>query len=98
MAAFPIRSWHSQLPHLSSSAFSTQAIRTEKAKAHPEQDSGLGSKPGLTPLAMSFESLGIGKNMKMLVILIASVTATLELFIWCESIWNWWKGEEGDQV
>lgn len=67
-------------------------------KAHPEQDAELGSKPGWTPLAMCFESLGIGKNMKMLVILIASVTASLELFIWCEYIWEWWKCEDGDQV
>ncbi|KAJ5438183.1 uncharacterized protein N7458_009181 [Penicillium daleae] len=70
----------------------------EKAKSQAEADSGLGSKPAWTPVAMSFESLGIGKNMKNLVLLIASVTAALELFIWCESIWNWWKAEEGDRV
>ncbi|KAJ5368996.1 uncharacterized protein N7496_008756 [Penicillium cataractarum] len=69
------------------------ALRMEKAKPQTDPDAG-----ALKPLAMSFESIGIGKNMKRLVLLIASVTATLELFIWCESIWNWWKGEEGDKL
>lgn len=65
----------------------------EKAKTQADPDSG-----AWKPLAMSFESIGVGKNMKMLILLVASVTATLELFIWCESIWNWWKGKEGDKL
>jgi hypothetical protein len=67
-------------------------MRTEKAKTR-DPDPGV-----ITPLAMSFESIGIGKNVKRIVLLMATVTAMLELFIWCESTWNWWKGEEGDKL
>jgi hypothetical protein len=93
VAYVPTRSRQYQLPHSFTSAFSTQAIHLEKAKSQTDPDAG-----SWKPLAMSFESIGIGKNMKMLVLLIASVTAILEVFICCESVWNWWKGEAGDTL
>lgn len=51
-----------------------------------------------TPLAMSFESLGIRKNTQLFIMLILAVGAVLEALLWGEKAWLWWKGEEGDRL
>ncbi|KAJ5485485.1 hypothetical protein N7539_005473 [Penicillium diatomitis] len=80
--------------HLVAPAFSTHASQLVKARMEAAHESELGREPSLNALTMTFESLGIGKNMQRLVILIASVTAALELFIWCEYVWNWWGRDD----
>ncbi|KAJ5109983.1 hypothetical protein N7532_002628 [Penicillium argentinense] len=57
-----------------------------------------GSKPLGTPLAMSFESLGIRRNTQLLVIFVLTIGAFLEALLWGEKVWIWWKGEEGDSL
>ncbi|EPS29245.1 hypothetical protein PDE_04194 [Penicillium oxalicum 114-2] len=84
-------------PHLSAPAFSTHASQLVKARIEAAHEPELGREPSLNALAMTFASLGIGKNMQRLVILVASVTAALELFIWCEYVWNWW-GRRDDGI
>ena len=40
---------------------------------------------------MSFESLGIGKNMKVFLLVILGVFGSIETWFWCKAIWIWWK-------
>ncbi|KAH6887414.1 hypothetical protein B0T10DRAFT_489769 [Thelonectria olida] len=42
--------------------------------------------------AFSFEALGIGKNMKIVLIIILSIFGTLETWFYCQAVWRWWKG------
>ncbi|KAJ5724583.1 hypothetical protein N7493_006311 [Penicillium malachiteum] len=68
---------------------------TEEQKADPNY---YGSRPPETPLAMSFESIGIGKNLKLLIITMLAVSGTIEVLTYGREIWLWWKGSEGDEV
>ncbi|KAJ5728801.1 uncharacterized protein N7483_003309 [Penicillium malachiteum] len=68
---------------------------TEKQKSDPNY---YGSKPPETPLAMSFESIGIGKNLKLLILTMLAVSGTIEVLTYGREIWLWWKGSEGDEV
>jgi type II secretory pathway component PulM len=63
-----------------------------------KQVSDSGSSPIGTPLAVRFESLSFRKRLKLLVLVILSVSALVETLIWGEAIWVWWKGEEGDSI
>ncbi|OKP10951.1 hypothetical protein PENSUB_3771 [Penicillium subrubescens] len=65
----------------------------EKAKSQntPDDDAW-------KPFAMTFESIGVRENTKKIIIALAFVTAIMELIAWGETIWTWWKGEEGDKL
>jgi hypothetical protein len=65
----------------------------EKANSQNNPDNG-----AWKPFAMSFKSNGVRENTKKIIIAVAAVTAIMEGVIWCEYIWNWWKGEEGDNI
>lgn len=93
VAHLPRRSRQYQPPHSLSSAFSTHALRMGKAKSQNNPDND-----PCKPFAMTFESNGVRENVKKIIIALAFVTAILELFAWCESIWTWWKREEGDNL
>lgn len=93
VAYLPLRSRQYQSPHSLTSAFSTHATRMDKAKSQNNSDDD-----AWKPFAMTFESIGVRENVKKIIIALAFVTATLELFAWCESIWTWWKGEDGDKL
>jgi hypothetical protein len=82
-----------------SSAFSTRATYSKHTEDQRKSDPNYWpSKPWGTPLAMSFESLGIRKNTQMFVMLILVTGAILEALLWGEKAWLWWKGEEGDRL
>ncbi|KAF3392639.1 hypothetical protein F1880_008660 [Penicillium rolfsii] len=93
VAHLPLRFRQYQPPHSFSTAFSTHAVRLGKAKSENSPDDD-----AWKPFAMTFESARVRENVKKMIIGLAVVTATLELFVWCESIWTWWKGKEGDKL
>lgn len=82
----------------SSSTFTTHAIRMNETHEQPKRGTDLGSKPFDSQLAMSFESLGFRKKLKLLVLVILGTSAVIETLIWGEHAWVWWKGEEGDRI
>ncbi|KAJ5717336.1 hypothetical protein N7488_002982 [Penicillium malachiteum] len=42
----------------------------------------------------SFESLGIGKSMRLFLFAVFGVLGTIETWFWCKAIWIWWKNED----
>ncbi|KAH7251114.1 hypothetical protein BKA59DRAFT_471631 [Fusarium tricinctum] len=42
--------------------------------------------------AFNLNSLGLGKQMKIAVIIIISIFGTIETWFWCTAIWRWWQG------
>lgn len=42
--------------------------------------------------SVSFESLGISRNMKVVLLVILGVFGSIETYFWCRAIWTWWKG------
>lgn len=42
--------------------------------------------------AFNLNSLGLGKRMKIAVIIIVSIFGTIETWFWCTAIWRWWQG------
>ncbi|CAG9954772.1 unnamed protein product [Clonostachys rosea f. rosea IK726] len=48
--------------------------------------------------SFSLSSLGLSKNMKILVLGIISIFGTIETWFWCKAIWRWWKGSETEAV
>ncbi|KAJ5883809.1 uncharacterized protein N7473_010695 [Penicillium subrubescens] len=46
--------------------------------------------------SVSFEGLGISRNMKLFLLVILGVFGSVETYFWCKAIWIWWiGGEEG---
>ncbi|OQE21816.1 hypothetical protein PENSTE_c011G07043 [Penicillium steckii] len=99
LRTLPRHTTHHRVVVGSRSTFSTRTNILEHAQSQRKPDDNYwGSKPFGTPLAMSFESLGIRKNVQLLVMLVLSVGAILEAFLWGEKVWIWYKGEEGDRL
>lgn len=49
--------------------------------------------------AFSLDSLGLSKNMKMVVLVLISIFGTIETWFYCQAIWRWWKGrQESEQA
>lgn len=47
--------------------------------------------------SVSFEGLGISRNMKLGLLVILSVFGSIETYFWCRAFWIWWVGgEESD--
>lgn len=50
--------------------------------------------------SVSFEGLGISRNMKIVLLVILGVFGSVETYFWCRAAWIWWVGggeeEEGD--
>ncbi|KAH6962957.1 hypothetical protein DER45DRAFT_552100 [Fusarium avenaceum] len=42
--------------------------------------------------AFNLNSLGLGKRMKIAVIIIVGIFGTIETWFWCTAIWRWWQG------
>ncbi|UPK95942.1 hypothetical protein LCI18_006877 [Fusarium solani-melongenae] len=48
--------------------------------------------------AFSLDSLGLSKNM-MIVLVLISIFGTIETWFYCQAIWRWWKGrQESEQA
>jgi hypothetical protein len=46
--------------------------------------------------AVSFESLGIGRNMKVVLLVVLGVFGSIETVFWCKAVWIWWKKGDVD--
>ena len=62
--------------------FSVQAARRKEPSKNPELPS------------LSFEGLGISRNMKFLLFGILGVFGTMETWVYCKWIYRWWYGAE----
>ncbi|KFA69071.1 hypothetical protein S40285_10314 [Stachybotrys chlorohalonatus IBT 40285] len=77
--------------------FSTASMHANQPKS-PEQPKAAkanGPQEIETP-SFDLASLGLGKNMKILVLAIISIFGTIETWFWCKVIWRWWRGESTD--
>lgn len=88
------------------STFSTRAVLlktndTIKGPSKPRPDARNTETehedPLITP-SVSLESLGIGKNMKIFLLVVLSIFGTIETWFWCKAIWIWWKGGESEET
>ncbi|KAJ6013447.1 hypothetical protein N7540_008038 [Penicillium herquei] len=43
--------------------------------------------------SVTFESLGIGKNMRLFLFAVFGVLGTIETWFWCKAIFVWWKNK-----
>lgn len=46
----------------------------------------------------SLDGLGIGRNMKVFLIVVLSIFGTMETWFYCKAIWRWWYGAQGPAV
>lgn len=82
------------------SKFSTYPGRFDSKTTSNTSSSRLDSDPNNDPYRtppVSLESLGIGKNMKIVLLAVLSLLGTIETWFWCTAIWAWWKGGEKDK-
>lgn len=52
------------------------------------------SNPQLPSFSLS--SLGLSKNMRILVITLFLIFGSVETWVWCQAIWHWWKGSSDE--
>ncbi|KAJ5331256.1 hypothetical protein N7476_001039 [Penicillium atrosanguineum] len=77
--------------------FSTKSMSSNKmyTKTKPKSNPEESASDPLQTSSVSLESLGIGKNMKLLLLAILCVFGTIETWFWCKATWIWWKrGQE----
>lgn len=46
----------------------------------------------------SFEALGVSRNMKIALIVVLTIFGSIETWFWCRAIWQWWKGDQGQET
>lgn len=69
-------------------------VKPGSAKTHESDEDG--EVQAQTP-SVSFEGLGISRNMKVILLVILGVFGSVETYFWCRAIWTWWRGgEDGD--
>lgn len=61
------------------------------AKIYPSQGSQVNGNPELPKF--SLDGLGLGKNMKIFLVVVLCIFGTMETWFYCKAIWQWWKGE-----
>ncbi|RMJ11819.1 hypothetical protein CDV36_008527 [Fusarium kuroshium] len=64
----------------------------KQSQAHQPQDPGNPELP-----AFSLESMGLSKNMRIVVLVLISIFGTMETWFYCQAIWRWWKGRQESQ-
>ncbi|EFE39802.1 conserved hypothetical protein [Trichophyton verrucosum HKI 0517] len=80
--------------------FNSKTTSNISSSSSSSSSSGLDSDPNNDPYRtppVSLESLGIGKNMKIVLLIVLSLLETIETWFWCKAIWTWWKGGEKDK-
>lgn len=86
-------------PRLLSTTMTMRATEKEKEprkqpQASQPQNTGNPEYP-----AFSLDSLGLSKNMKIVVLVLISIFGTIETWFYCQAIWRWWKGrQESEQA
>ncbi|KYK57389.1 hypothetical protein DCS_04398 [Drechmeria coniospora] len=73
--------------HLTSHA----PLRSKEDNQQPSQGGQGNSNPGELP-AFSFNGLGASPAVKNAIIVVICILGTIETWVWCKWIWNWWKG------
>lgn len=94
-----------RLLSISVSTFSTRGslLNTKDPRnnsTHPGSDakkSGSDHEDPFSTPSVSLESLGIGRNMKLFLLVVFSIFGTIETWVWCKAIWIWWKGQENEE-
>ncbi|RSL50318.1 hypothetical protein CEP54_011995 [Fusarium duplospermum] len=64
----------------------------KQSQAHQPQNPGNPEYP-----AFSLESLGLSKNMRIVILVLVSIFGTIETWFYCQAIWRWWKGRQESQ-
>lgn len=84
-------------PRLLSATRNIQA--TEKGQdPHKQPQAHQPQKPGNPEYpAFSLDSLGLSKNMKIVVLVLISIFGTIETWFYCQAIWRWWKNRQESQ-
>ncbi|CAI6064835.1 unnamed protein product [Clonostachys chloroleuca] len=78
---------------------STYAARLNAKNGGQKQADGSKNNNGDIEMpSFNLNSLGLSKNMKILVLGIISIFGTIETWFWCKAIWRWWKGSETEAV
>ncbi|CAG9989525.1 unnamed protein product [Clonostachys byssicola] len=79
--------------------FSTYAARLNGQNDRRQQADGRNNNNGDVEMpSFNLNSLGLSKNMKILVLGIISIFGTVETWFWCKAIWRWWKGAGTEAV
>lgn len=76
-------------------SFTSRVYQNHKTTQDPNQTKPKRNTiPELNPSypAFNLNSLGLGKRMKIAVIIIVSIFGTIETWFWCTAIWRWWQG------
>ncbi|VUC25093.1 unnamed protein product [Clonostachys rosea] len=77
----------------------TYAARLSAQNGSQQQAGGSKNKnDDIEMPSFDLSSLGLSKNMKILVLGIISIFGTIETWFWCKAIWRWWKGSETESV
>lgn len=48
--------------------------------------------------AFSFEGLGMGKKMKMFLVILVCIFGTMETWFYCKAIWMWWNNRKAKEA
>lgn len=83
----------SQIRSLRYSTNATGPSKTNKSAPEPKQN---GSANPEIP-AFSFEALGVGRNMKIFLIICLSIFGTMETWFYCKWIYRWWYGDQAQK-
>ena len=81
-------------PPSSSVPFSTQGPRLSQPSSQPKsnhKEQPTPTQPGSELKGVTWESLGISRNMRIVVIVLFSGVATVETWFYCQWAWRWWK-------
>ena len=63
------------------------------AKTFASQGTQANGNPELPKF--SIDGLGLGKNMKVFLVVVLCIFGTMETWFYCKAIWQWWKGKTG---
>lgn len=97
---FPNQQSRLSNPSLRFSTYATTKLQNENPDQNPPKRHYKDTGPKLpeTPLAMSFDAMGLGKNLRLFIVAMLSASAIIEGLTYGREIWIWWRGDEGDPV
>ena len=72
---------------------SGQQTDVPNAKTFASQGTQANGNPELPKV--SLDGLGLGKNMKVFLVVVLCIFGTMETWFYCKAIWQWWKGKTG---
>lgn len=48
--------------------------------------------------ALSLDSLGLGKNMKIFLLVLLGIFGSMETYFYCRAIWRWWSKSSNETL